>query len=293
MNSVLTKLKELAGYDRIWSYGDAYMTRNIPSYFGLYSPEGYDALFQGRYGKLLHTIRTSGKLTREINRTDADLSETGQYETMTYNPYRLRLLSILGVKYVLEKKSEDVDVAVSPDVRFPPDLFALAWEDGLWRIWEHKRAFPRAWVAPHARWFIDDQAMVSALFDQQTDLRQTVLLEGYDRGQDQAGTSETSLPSAEITRYEPQHIELSVTTPSASYVVLTDTYFPGWYAFVDGKQTEIFRAYYTFRAVAVAAGSHTIRYVYDPFSFRFGIVVSAVGIIGLLAVFLWQRNQNH
>lgn len=292
-HSVLTKLKELAGYDRIWSYGDGYITRNIPSYFGLYSPEGYDALYQGRYGKLLHTIRTAGMLSEQINRTDADLSETGQYETMTYNPYRLRLMSLLGVKYIVEYKVKEADAAVPPDLRFPGDSFALAWEDGLWRIWENKRALPRVWVAPGAKWFTDDQAMVNALYSPDTDLRQTVLLEGTNAGQPLTGKPDVSSASATITKYEPQKVELSVSTPAPSYVVLTDTYFPGWKAFVDDKQTKILRANYTFRAVAVSAGSHAIRYVYDPLSFRVGIAVSAVGIVGLLAVFLWQRNQNH
>src|SRR3990167_10755436 len=105
----IQKLKEFAGYNRVWSYGDGYIVRNIPSYFGLFSPEGYEALYSHRYGTLLHTIVTRGILTDRIQRTDATLSETGQYEKMTHNPVRLRLMSILGVKYILEHKDPEAD----------------------------------------------------------------------------------------------------------------------------------------------------------------------------------------
>jgi hypothetical protein len=62
---------------------------------------------------------------------------------------------------------------------------------------------------------------------------------------------------------------------------LSDTYYPGWKAFVDGKRTKIYRANYTFRALPLSAGTHRVEFVYDPLSFKLGALFTILGIIGL------------
>ncbi len=92
---------------------------------------------------------------------------------------------------------------------------------------------------------------------------------------------------AEIVSYKPNKVEISVTTNRPALLFLSDMYYPGWKAYVDGKQRPILRADYTFRAVEVPQGEHSVTFVYQPQSFLYGAVVSFISfciliIVGLL-----------
>jgi hypothetical protein len=84
---------------------------------------------------------------------------------------------------------------------------------------------------------------------------------------------------------------LQSTAEEDSLLVLSDTYYPGWKAFVDGKKTKIYRADYTFRALPLSAGTHRVEFVYDPLSFKLGALFTFLGIIGCVVICL--RGKNH
>jgi uncharacterized membrane protein YfhO len=65
------------------------------------------------------------------------------------------------------------------------------------------------------------------------------------------------------------------------YLVLADTYYPGWRAFVDGHPAQVWRANYGFRAVAVDAGEHEIEFQYRPRSFVLGAAISGVALLAV------------
>jgi hypothetical protein len=68
-------------------------------------------------------------------------------------------------------------------------------------------------------------------------------------------------------------------------LVVTEQAFPGWRAFVDGAEREIWTANALFRGVALEAGKHAIELRYAPRSIALGLVVSALGLLGVLALF--------
>jgi uncharacterized membrane protein YfhO len=74
---------------------------------------------------------------------------------------------------------------------------------------------------------------------------------------------------------------------------LNDTYFPGWKAFVDGQETKIYRADYTFRAIPLNAGTHQVEFIYDPLSFKLGAAISILGVIGCVTLYLTRRKPNN
>ena len=87
-------------------------------------------------------------------------------------------------------------------------------------------------------------------------------------------------------------LRLLVKAPENTFLVLNDTYFPGWKAFVDGKETKIYRADYTFRAIPLNAGTHQVEFIYDPLSFKLGAAISILGIIGCVAIYLIRRKPS-
>ena len=73
---------------------------------------------------------------------------------------------------------------------------------------------------------------------------------------------------------------------------LADNYDKGWKASVDGKDTSILRANYTFRAIKINEGKHVVRFWYDPRSFKLGIYLAIGGMVGILITILVSRKAN-
>jgi hypothetical protein len=92
-----------------------------------------------------------------------------------------------------------------------------------------------------------------------------------------------------ITKYEPNRVVIDVNTPTNGFLFLSDTYYPGWKSYVDGKETKIYKANYCFRAVWVEKGHHLIEMRFLPESFIIGLVGSILSLI-TIAIFLKSKK---
>ena len=72
--------------------------------------------------------------------------------------------------------------------------------------------------------------------------------------------------------------------PGPGFLLLLDNFYPGWRAFAAGREVPILRADYTFRAVALPAGATTVEFVYQPTSFRAGLVVALLAGVALVVI---------
>lgn len=95
----------------------------------------------------------------------------------------------------------------------------------------------------------------------------------------------------QIIRYAAEHVELFVRNESAALLVLSDTYYPGWRATVNGKAKPIVPANSMFRAVPLQAGSHRIQFEYRPYSWRWGIY-GTIGGVFLLVICLFRPQSQ-
>lgn len=102
--------------------------------------------------------------------------------------------------------------------------------------------------------------------------------------------AQKSVGSAEIISDKGTSLTTRVkNNPQASLLVLTDTYYPGWKAYVDSRQTKIYPANIRQRAVVVPAGDHEIEFKFEPESFKTGLYISlgtfaVMSILGLVEV---------
>jgi len=191
-------------------------------------------------------------------------------------------MSLLGVKYILELKPR-VKSFITEEERFPSSLFVSVWENEKWRIWEYKQILPRAYFA--SRYIVekDEQKIMDHLLDSNFDLHNTIILE--DKLEEFHETSE-DISMVKITKYESSVVDISVDAKQKGFLFLSDTYYPGWKAFVDGKETKIYRANYSFRAVSVPRGIHNVRFIYDPLSFKVAIAISGASLAAIPLILL-------
>ena len=77
-----------------------------------------------------------------------------------------------------------------------------------------------------------------------------------------------------ITKYRPNRIELRAESENNSYLVLSELYYPGWHAYVDGKEVPILLVDYILRAIPLTPGKHEISFLYRPLSFILGAIIT-------------------
>jgi hypothetical protein len=150
----------------------------------------------------------------------------------------------------------------------------------------------RARLVPTARWVQGPEAAASALRDPAHDPAQTVLLEGATAptGTSAGGAGEIKL----LAQDDPGRVELQVSSPAGGWVVLHDTWYPGWRAEVDGQEAELYIGDGLFRAVWAPAGNHSIVFRFAPRSFIAGAAISSIAWFGLLFCAwrwrMWKTN---
>lgn len=140
---------------------------------------------------------------------------------------------------------------------------------------------PRAYMVYDARIMQDSLVspfMTSTAFDP----TRMVVLEEHP-GLPVTDTAYAASSSASITAYSENEIALAVETPKNGYLVLSEIYYPGWNAYIDGAKQEVFRADWNLRAVAVPGGTHTVVVRFEPASFTRGAWISSFALLFSLA----------
>ncbi|MFC1851845.1 hypothetical protein ACFL27_16765 [candidate division CSSED10-310 bacterium] len=88
-----------------------------------------------------------------------------------------------------------------------------------------------------------------------------------------------------IEQYTSHRMGLIVESPRPCFLLITDTYYPGWDAFLNGENATIDRANLLFRALKVGEGTTNIQLVYKPFSIKLGLFISLLAVLVLLLLF--------
>jgi hypothetical protein len=136
----------------------------------------------------------------------------------------------------------------------------------------------RAWVVPAARQVSSD-AIVAALADPAFDAGGEALVESPLIPR-LASSFPISGDQLLILQDAVNRVTIHAILDAPGYMVLADTWYPGWQATVDGESADILRANHAFRAVWLDAGEHIVEMVYRPASVRTG------GAISLIVLFL-------
>jgi len=167
-----------------------------------------------------------------------------------------------------------------------PDFPGPSEPAGLAIIHRNPTAQPRARLMGRPMYVPDEAAAAQALDTLGPAIRDRVIVEDPTRplpeSAEVAGTAVIDVDQAE-------RVEVAVDARTPAYLVLADTFDPGWSATLDGRPAPIRPAFAAFRAVAVPAGRHRVAFTYEPAGFRAGLIATTCGLIAVLACLAWPR----
>jgi hypothetical protein len=175
-----------------------------------------------------------------------------------------------------------------------PDRWERVYGDGAVAVWRNRKSLPRAWLVPQTLSLPAD-AILAAVQQQRLpdggdfDPGTLALVEGVSG---QAFGPRDASDAVQITAFTPNAIELRSRSRAPAFLVLSEAFYPGWAADVDGTPVPIVRTDYDLRGVSLPAGEHRIRFVYRPWSVAIGLAVSAATALALVAVWLHTRRPR-
>ena len=247
----LTRLRGETGPFRVVGAKGALMP-NSALVYGLQDVRAYDGLGVAWYADLL----------------DVALAWAQAHQQHELHAADSRVLDLLGVRYLLAPPGFAVDPAHWERI---PDTTAP--------LYRNRRERPRASL-------VDGYVLATGdarrrLRDAAIDVRRDAILEADPAVADRPERAATadSVGTARIAAYEHERVTIDTDAPGRRLLVLSDTWFPGWHATVDGTPAPIARANVAFRAVSVPPGRHRVVFDYAPASFRIGATISGVALL--------------
>jgi hypothetical protein len=151
-------------------------------------------------------------------------------------------------------------------------------------VYENLRAMPRAWLAREVISLKPDETLAviksSRLPDGRVfDPSRTALMEEPLKLDAGGGEDVKGEGGVEVLAASGSHMELRTRSAAPSLLVLSDTYYPGWRATVDGRAAEVYRTDFALRGVQVPSGNHTVRLEFRPKSFYYGLLLSSLSFV--------------
>ncbi|MFH2004882.1 MAG: YfhO family protein [Bacteroidota bacterium] len=152
---------------------------------------------------------------------------------------------------------------------------------------------PRSYFVYDYRVITDENSIKAYMSSQEFNPRQTVILEEDPKitGDRQ---NDWSSWKANIASYNLNSIYLDVSTPKDGILVLSEIYYPGWNAFIDGVKHKVLRSNWNLRAVPVKQGNHKVQIKFEPESFKRGsfITLSSIGLCAIGIVYSLYKKKK-
>lgn len=273
---VISKLQELSGKDGSRYYD--YLPINANVAYGVPGLGGSDPLYNQQLGELAIQSKELGAMP-----TDRGAMQFPD------GPYKQRILDIFGVQYYPDYENNFRNSWVGKNggkQELFDETFSLVWEENLYQIYQSKNAVPRAYVVYNSIHEDNKEKVFAQLTSAEFDPKKKAIVSFEDIEIKGEGTY--SLTTKKITPHEIQYL---VSSDTKGLFVLTDTYYPGWKAHINGKEAKILRTNWGFRSVTIEPGTSEIVFTYKkPRSIMLGASISAISLLILVMFVLIKSN---
>ncbi len=184
---------------------------------------------------------------------------------------------LLNIKYLI----------LPGQLRATPPVFHHLFSSGDLSVYQNRLFVPRVYFPQRVR-FVDSPAAALALAAQGGyNPQQWTLLEDKVR---QGETIDYGEAKAEfkLLKYAPNEIQLEVQASQPRFLVVANSYDPSWKVSLDGKSTaSILPANYVLQAALIPEGSHLVRIYFFPDSLKWGILLTAAGLLSWALLWIW------
>lgn len=279
--SVISELKKELGTNRFAAVGTE-IRSNLLAIYKLQSTEYFDPLHIKRYAKIVSYVNT-GDSEKGLKRSDIQIaSDASVSAELAFR--RERFWDVTGTA-LLVCHPEHVLGSICDTGKKDPNTI---WQDANWQIINRPTVLPRAYFVSQLIVESDSQKILNGLFQKAIDMRSTAFIEDSIL---LVNDHPERVGSAEIDSYESHRVSINTITEEDEFLVLSDTYYPGWRAYIDGVETPIYRTNYTFRGLVVPQGSHKVVFRYQPKSLSIGLWLSGISMVVWVGMFFWY-NRN-
>jgi len=197
-------------------------------------------------------------------------------------PERIRIRSLLpegsqarivlrGLSLIDSRTGTSISVSVDPSLELV--------HSGDVKIYRNLAVLPRAFVVHQALFSADGASTVALLKDEEFNPAKQVILASApsDATATSRAEAEIGYSNLRVLRSSAESIALRATLDAPGYLVLTEAYYPGWVAEIDGRPATILCADAYFQALALDEGAHSVTLRYRPRSVRTGLGAGIAG----------------
>ncbi|MGD9317853.1 MAG: YfhO family protein, partial [Anaerolineae bacterium] len=182
-----------------------------------------------------------------------------------------KLLSLYNVRYLITHLPFQADGFELLGV-YGPDAY----------LYENRNVMPRAFAVPAYTLANDVTAALDLMASPAFDPAREVVLFEPPRADNPAPALARFRSQVELTGDEPLQVTLDAETNQPGFLVLSDLYYPGWEATVDGQPVPIYQANGAVRAVDLEAGAHRVEFRFRPRPLRYGALISGLSILAVV-----------
>jgi hypothetical protein len=247
----------------------------------------------GKHGDIARFLLDRGDAGRiEYHESDIPYNFGDWYGLPTFEAYTASVLKNLWQHQIFRPEVRDIlgirySIAKQPER--PGQRLLFTGQSGL-SVYENPSAFPRVWTVHEEMPVADAQAAREMLASAAFDARKQVFFAGSEAPQ-LSPCADDSGDEVRLSSYRPNHVAIAATLACPGLVILSDAFYPGWRATVDGQPVKIQEADGVFRGVAAPAGEHRIEMRYRPASVIGGAALSLLAALIAAAALIRAHSR--
>ena len=194
-----------------------------------------------------------------------------------------KLTNLLNLKYIL----------LPANVRIEHPTIKPVFHNSKYALFDNTQALPRTFIVHEAKTLSGRDAIFKELASNEFDpLKYVILEEPSLLTKHRVSENLQSEPNPTIVEYSPNRVTIKATLFDDGYLVLGDTFYPGWNAYVDGKKSKVLKTNYVMRSVFLERGEHIVKFVYEPKSFTIGMIITLTSMVILIPVSILTASNR-
>ncbi|MCL2761533.1 MAG: YfhO family protein, partial [Desulfuromonadales bacterium] len=199
--------------------------------------------------------------------------------------------NLINLKYLVVPTDEYEKVFKPLGNRYTPVFIT---PDKSEVILANRGVLPKAWLVTSAFTVQDPAEVYNIIQNPQFNPGNFAIVESPPTVQLEPAVSNSVSGSVETKKYSGEELIFSVNTIKNAIFVIGEKYAEGWKAFVDGTQVPIQQVDYILRGVYLTPGSHEVKFIFDPKSFKIGkwLTLGSFGVFAVMLLLQLRRRKK-